>query len=49
VGDLDGVVVVPLAQREEVAKRAVEQRDREVEREKMLLRGATLMDVLKSG
>lgn len=49
VGDLDGVVVVPLAQCEEVAKRAVEQRDREVEREKMVLRGATLMDVLKSG
>ena len=39
----------PLAQCEEVAKRAVEQRDREIEREKMLLRGATLMDVLKSG
>jgi 4-hydroxy-4-methyl-2-oxoglutarate aldolase len=49
VGDLDGVVVVSLAQCEEVAKRALEQRDREVEREKMLLRGATLMDVLKSG
>ena len=49
VGDLDGVVVVPVAQLAEVAKRAVEQREREVEREKMLLRGATLMDVLKSG
>jgi 4-hydroxy-4-methyl-2-oxoglutarate aldolase len=49
VGDLDGVVVVPAAQVVEVAQRAVVQRDREVEREKMLLRGATLMDVLKSG
>ena len=49
VGDLDGVVVVPASQVAEVADRAVAQRDREIEREKMLLSGATLMDVLKSG
>jgi 4-hydroxy-4-methyl-2-oxoglutarate aldolase len=49
VGDLDGVVVVPAAQVAEVAERAVAQRDREIEREKMLLSGATLMDVLKAG
>ena len=49
VGDLDGVVAVPAGQLDEVAARAVKQRDREIERERRLLAGATLLDVLKEG
>ena len=49
VGDLDGVVAVPAGQFEEVTVRAIEQRDKEVERERSLLAGATLLDVLKEG
>lgn len=49
VGDLDGVVVVPVSKFEEVARRGLEQRDREVERERKLLQGASLQDVLRSG
>jgi hypothetical protein len=49
IGDLDGVVVVPVSKFEEVARRGLEQRDREVERERKLLQGASLQDVLRSG
>jgi 4-hydroxy-4-methyl-2-oxoglutarate aldolase len=49
VGDLDGVVAVPAAEFDEVAQRAIRQRDKELERERKLLAGATLMDVLREG
>ncbi len=48
-GDLDGVVVVPAADLDEVAKRAVHRRDMELEREQRLLAGAKLIDVLREG
>ncbi len=49
VGDLDGVVAVPASQIEDVARRSIEQRDKEMERERRLLAGATLLDVLRQG
>jgi 4-hydroxy-4-methyl-2-oxoglutarate aldolase len=49
VGDLDGVVVIPVSEWQEVANRAVVRRHDELERDKRLLRGEALTDVLKIG
>jgi 4-hydroxy-4-methyl-2-oxoglutarate aldolase len=49
VGDLDGVVVIPVSEWVQVAERAVARRHDELERDKRLLRGEALADVLKIG
>ena len=49
VGDQDGVVVVPVSEWEAVAERALARREDEYERERRLLRGDPLLDVLKIG
>jgi 4-hydroxy-4-methyl-2-oxoglutarate aldolase len=49
VGDLDGVVVVSASEWAQVAERAVTRRSDELERDKRLLRGEALADVLKIG
>lgn len=49
VGDQDGVVVIPVSEWEAVAERAVARRDDELERERRLLRGDPLQDILKVG
>ena len=49
VGDQDGVVVIPMSQWADVAERAIARRDDELERERRLLRGDPLQDILKVG
>jgi 4-hydroxy-4-methyl-2-oxoglutarate aldolase len=49
VGDLDGVVVIPMGEWDLVAERAVVRRKDELDRDKRLLRGEALADVLKIG
>ncbi len=49
VGDQDGVVVIPVSEWSTVAERAIARRNDEQERERRLLRGDPLEDVLKVG
>jgi 4-hydroxy-4-methyl-2-oxoglutarate aldolase len=49
VGDLDGVVVISAAEMVETAQRAVERREAEEERERRLLAGESLLDILQIG